>query len=184
MTSLADSVATLQNCYTRLESHLDCVDVRARPACPRQLPAAAAGSESQATTDATSVAALLNPRPPNQVSTVPDYTLDTAYRSLQEDTSPNSTQGESHNRRTRFGYAAESLPLVETISPSFRQQIISGRDVNLAALFIPYYNGQNDPSYISVDKPDARLTRSLTLSEFILAFGVYKQVMCTVHPHR
>jgi len=43
--------------------------------------------------------------------------------------------------RTTYGYAAESLPLVETISPQLRQNIAAGRDVNLAALLIPYYTG-------------------------------------------
>ncbi|OWF45853.1 hypothetical protein KP79_PYT07251 [Mizuhopecten yessoensis] len=31
---------------------------------------------------------------------------------------------------------------------------------------------------------DPRLNRILTLSEFILAFGVYKHVMCEAHPSR
>ena len=30
--------------------------------------------------------------------------------------------------------------MVETISPALRQQITSGKDVNLASLLIPYYN--------------------------------------------
>ncbi|CAC5421980.1 unnamed protein product [Mytilus coruscus] len=40
--------------------------------------------------------------------------------------------------RTCYGYCAESLPLVETISPQLRQNITAGMDVNLASLLIPY----------------------------------------------
>ena len=66
--------------------------------------------------------------------------------------------------RVTYGYAAESLPLVETISPQLRQNITSGRDVNLAALLITYYI---DPCTDNIDgnhnqnKPDPRLNRCL-----------------------
>jgi hypothetical protein len=80
--------------------------------------------------------------------------------------------------RTAYGFSAESLPLVETISPQFRQSIISGRDVNLAAMLIPYYSGPcNDSTEeINTTKQDPRLSRTLSIGEFIQAFGTYKSV--------
>ncbi len=46
------------------------------------------------------------------------------------------------NTRSTFGYAAESLPFVETVHPSIKRQIQEGNDVNLATLLIPYYSAQ------------------------------------------
>ena len=34
------------------------------------------------------------------------------------------------------------------------------------------------------DKPDPRLSKDLTLQEFILAFGIYKGIMCQAFPQR
>lgn len=200
VSSLADSVATLQEGYQRLEQRL----VSPSPSLPnansdsahasvltnnmstrghargpmptRHTPSAAAGSEHQLVGD------TLNSLDSSSGTPWREFTLETAYRRLED----SSSQGENNapSKRTRFGFSSETLPLVETISPSLRNQIISGRDVNLAALLIPYFTGQSDPNCHSVDKPDARLNRNLNLSEFILAFGVYKHVMCTAHPSR
>lgn len=86
---------------------------------------------------------------------------------------------------TRFGYSAESLPFVETIHPTLRKQIIEGKDVNLSALLIPYYTGPHaDPSATTKEKPDPRLNNTLTLPQFIQAFGIYKNIMCETYPSR
>lgn len=92
---------------------------------------------------------------------------------IQSDQLPGS------NVRTTYGYAAESLPLVDTISPVLRQNILASKDINLASLLIPYYAYDNSES-----RPDPRLNRSLTLAEFIQAFGVYKNIMTSAHPRR
>lgn len=89
--------------------------------------------------------------------------------------------------RTRFGFAAESLPFIETVHPTLRKQIVEGKDINLAALLIPYYTGYHADSSELVkekDKPDPRLQNSLTLPQFIQAFGIYKNILCEVHPSR
>ena len=86
---------------------------------------------------------------------------------------------------TRFGYSAESLSFVERIHPSIRKQITEGKDVNLAALLIPYYTGPHaNPSTTSKEKPDPRLNNTLTLAQFIQAFGIYKSIMCESYPLR
>ncbi|CAC5361186.1 unnamed protein product [Mytilus coruscus] len=43
--------------------------------------------------------------------------------------------------RTAHGYSTETLPFVETISPQLRKNIISGMEINLTSLLIPYYSG-------------------------------------------
>lgn len=87
--------------------------------------------------------------------------------------------------KTRYGYSAESLPFVETVHPSMRKQILEGKDINLAALLIPYYTGPHaDPAVVTKEKPDPRLNQDLTLPQFIQAFGIYKNIMCSAYPNR
>ena len=101
-----------------------------------------------------------------------------------------NTQDNRNYVKTPHGYSAESLPIVESISPHMRKNIIEGKDVNLAALLIPYYSGpMNNDDRLSVDschnrKPDPRLNRNLSLNEFMKAFGIYKNVMCQAYPSR
>ena len=42
---------------------------------------------------------------------------------------------------TEGGYSSESLPHVELVSPTIRRKIIEGKDINLAVLLIPHYEG-------------------------------------------
>ena len=41
---------------------------------------------------------------------------------------------------------ADSLPQIDLVSPQLRQDILAGKDVNLAALLIPGYKGQGSMS--------------------------------------
>ena len=88
---------------------------------------------------------------------------------------------------SQFGYAPDSLPFVETVSPHLRKNILEGKDVNLASLLIPQYSGPS-PMYTSTgekyDKPDPRLNRNLSITEFMQAFGTYKNIMCEGYPNR
>ena len=74
---------------------------------------------------------------------------------------PNSSQ--------TYGFAADSLPFVETVSPAIRRQVIEGKDVNLAVLLIPYYTGpmsndeRIDTYFCSNRKPDPRLNKCLNI---------------------
>lgn len=86
----------------------------------------------------------------------------------------------------KFGYGIESLPFVETVSPSIRKAIIEGKDVNLAHLLIPTTNAisiRGKEMKYGEEKPekDPRLYRSLSISEFIYAFGIYKNIMCQTY---
>jgi len=91
--------------------------------------------------------------------------------------------GSSSYVRTRYGYAAESLPFVETVSPQARKNIIEGKDVNLASLLIPYYTGPNICTD-KADKPDQRLNKNLSICEFIQAFGIFTNIMCEAFANR
>ena len=90
------------------------------------------------------------------------------------------------------GIPSDNLPHIEVISPNIKAQIISGKDVNLAALLIPGFNGDIIQRTIAVGshvyplKPltDTRLTKRLTLSEFVKAFSVYTAMMCSAYPQR
>ncbi|XP_060070770.1 uncharacterized protein LOC132557283 [Ylistrum balloti] len=80
VTNLTESVATLQNCYQRLESRLE--------SQTRRPVAAAAGSENQPVVDSSRpVPAVIN-SPSVQLVPTPlqaEYTLETAYKRFQED---------------------------------------------------------------------------------------------------
>lgn len=53
-------------------------------------------------------------------------------------------------------------------------------------MLIPYYSGScNDSTEeINTTKHDPRLSRTLSIGEFIQAFGTYKSVMCSTYPNR
>lgn len=90
--------------------------------------------------------------------------------------------------------AADSLPRIERVSPQMRQDILTGKDINLAALLIPGYRGPGEFEQRSLIvgqevhtlKPltDHRVNKCLTITEFIQAFTIYKNVMCEAFPMR
>jgi hypothetical protein len=106
-----------------------------------------------------------------------------------------SGQGQSTGRfgampgTGRFGVPADSLPPTETISPTLRQKIIAGKDVNLALLLSPdpvserVVDSDGD-TFVLRSATDPRTTKTLTISEFITAFTRYTNVMTEVYPHR
>ena len=97
---------------------------------------------------------------------------------------------QSHGLRTDRGYSSESLPHVELVSPMIRRKIIEGKDINLAVLLMPHYEGamtneeRSEMYSCSTRKPDHRLNKILDLSSFMKAFGIYKSVMTEVYPQR
>ena len=67
------------------------------------------------------------------------------------------------------------------MSESLKEKIVSGKYVNMVLLIIPEYEQmkENKDRY-----RDARLNRSLSNEEFIVAFGKYKRIHCISHPWR
>ena len=103
-----------------------------------------------------------------------------------QNTSPSQEVSAMYNK-TQYGYSAESLPFIETVAPPDKENIIEGKDVNLASLLIPNYSGNSH--FINnfgekVEKPDPRLNRDLSIGEFIQAFSIYKSIMCEAYPDR
>ena len=87
------------------------------------------------------------------------------------------------------GVQSNSLPRIDVISPELRRQILSGIDVNLASLLIDDTDQNRTITFKDqvIDLhplTDHRLTRPLTLQEFITAFSIYKSVMCSAFPSR
>lgn len=98
------------------------------------------------------------------------------------------TYGTTTDLNTRV--SSDSVPFIETVSTTLRNNIIQGKDVNLATLLLPRENEehkiQDNEGQVILIKPnhDVRLQRNLSISEFILAFSKFKNVMCEVYPER
>ena len=71
-----------------------------------------------------------------------------------------------------------------------RRNITAGKYVNLATLLIPDMDipkapeNMNALEFLKRQQKDHRLDRSLTITEFFKAFGIYKRVMCEAFPQR
>ena len=139
-------------------------------------------------------------REQENVNSVPttNFSLESAYRALNATSvhglgNPSAAAGSelqlrNRTRHSAWGFAAENLPYVETITPQLKKNILSGMDINLATLLIPYYNGSGFATEFTEGeaktKTDPRTSKILSIGEFIQAFGIYKNVMCTDYPLR
>lgn len=91
-----------------------------------------------------------------------------------------------------FGVASHDLPKIVNVSETMRKNIVQGKYVNLAALLIPAHEMSDGRSIMDISgneirikgSQDPRLNKSLTLSEFLVAFGRYKSVICDAYPNR
>ncbi|XP_041920582.1 uncharacterized protein LOC121684588 [Alosa sapidissima] len=80
-------------------------------------------------------------------------------------------------------------PSAVSISPQLRQNIIQGKDVNLASLLLPSPAVDRqlvDCGDVSVilKNSDPRLSKSLSFCDFVIAFGMYRNVLCSAFPDR
>ncbi len=106
----------------------------------------------------------------------------------------NATSGQETPFHTSLmsieGVPSQSLPHVETVPDHIRQQILTGKDVNLASLLLPNIDNssvraiQSNGLEVHFQNTDPRLSRSLTLGEFLTAFSKYRTIMCEVYPNR
>ncbi|XP_024128071.2 uncharacterized protein LOC112146462 [Oryzias melastigma] len=81
------------------------------------------------------------------------------------------------------------VPLAANVSPRLRSRILQGKDVNLVSLLLPSPDGvlgvSNDASSAGAAKhADPRLSRVLSIGEFLVAFGIFRDVVCSVYPDR
>lgn len=84
---------------------------------------------------------------------------------------------------------SNTLPRIDIVSENLRRDILQGKDVNLAMMLIPEGSQHRSVQHngMSIDlRPltDHRLTRPLTIQEFITAFNMYKNIICDVFPGR
>lgn len=88
------------------------------------------------------------------------------------------------------GVPSESVPYVDVVPNSIRKNILAGKDINLSYLLIPdsdlsiNTNSSNIFGGVVSRNSDPRLHTSLSLGEFITAFGKYRNIMCDVYPQR
>ncbi|CAG2237689.1 unnamed protein product [Mytilus edulis] len=116
----------------------------------------------------------------NQSTTVDNYTA--SHSGIQEN---------CVSVDTNKGARSDDFTGIDIVSSSLQRQIIDGKDVNIAALLIPNYECPQSHTVIadSIEvnlpgKPDIRLNRTLTIQEFIKAFGKYKRIMSKAYPER
>ena len=127
------------------------------------------------------------------------FTLTTAMEDIERSTGTSLRATSAFIDTTRWqprstaGFASESLPEVETVSPALRSAILDGKDVNLACLLIPHFDLGDYSRYAGVDgcqqllrplSSDPRLNRNLTMSEFVTSFNKYRNIMCEVWERR
>ncbi|XP_073485049.1 uncharacterized protein [Aquarana catesbeiana] len=76
------------------------------------------------------------------------------------------------------------------VPAGIRKDIMDGKDINLASLLIAVHDPAENKSYawgdvsVVLKAKDHRLTRKLNIAEFVLAFGMFRDVLCTVNPNR
>ncbi|CAG2185624.1 unnamed protein product [Mytilus edulis] len=121
--------------------------------------------------------------------TVDDNNLSTAYAAMRNnDLGPRpSTSSGAESSQTSCWHDTGYVLLIYVMM----KRIWEGKYVNLAALLIPKHEADKNivqqQGSITVNlsnHEDTRLLKSLTISEFITAFGKYKRVMCSKFPNR
>ena len=85
------------------------------------------------------------------------FNLTTAMEDIERSTGTSLRATSAFVGSTRWqhgstaGFASESLPEVETVSPALRSAILEGKGVNLACLLIPHFDLGDYSRYARVD---------------------------------
>ena len=111
--------------------------------------------------------------PSIQSANCPEYDIISAYQPQQQSNSNFAgSQGQLSGMASANSSSRGVASLVETISPALRNAIISGRDVNLASLLIPYFNVQTDKDS-KVERADPFLQHICKFSNlYLLDWGL------------
>lgn len=80
-------------------------------------------------------------------------------------------------------------PASVTVSPHLRNNIVQGKNINLATLLLPSPAADRqmvDCGDVTVllKTSDPRLQRNLPFAEFVVAFSIYRDILCQVFPDR
>ncbi|XP_056389040.1 uncharacterized protein LOC130283477 [Hyla sarda] len=76
------------------------------------------------------------------------------------------------------------------IPAAIKKDILEGKEVNLASLLIATTDVHDTKTVacgelaVTFKSKDARLSRKLSVTEFVLAFGLFRDVLCSVSPGR
>ncbi|ROL42493.1 hypothetical protein DPX16_9616 [Anabarilius grahami] len=81
------------------------------------------------------------------------------------------------------------FPPAAAITPQLRAQILAGNDINLVKILLCSESSDKrvvDCGVVSVvlKESDPRLSKSLTMAEFNITFGVFRDVICEIQPER
>ncbi|XP_056423233.1 uncharacterized protein LOC130362568 [Hyla sarda] len=82
------------------------------------------------------------------------------------------------------------LTKVHFVPESIKQDILNGKEFNLASLLIDYRDVLENECFsfgevsVIMKAKDPRLNRKLNISEFVLAFSIFRDVLCSVNPGR
>ncbi|MGH0170760.1 UNVERIFIED_CONTAM: hypothetical protein FKN15_059662 [Acipenser sinensis] len=123
--------------------------------------------------------------PPAFSSSTPAYTLGTSF-SVPPVPPPEFNLSSAT-------VASSSSPRAITshsISPKIRKLIIEGKDVNLVSIliasseFLDHRVVDCGDVSVTLKSRDPRLQKSLSVGEFVLAFSIYRDILCSVYPYR
>ncbi|KAK9543264.1 hypothetical protein VZT92_001055 [Zoarces viviparus] len=81
------------------------------------------------------------------------------------------------------------IPQAANVTTRLRSKILQGKDINLVSIMLP--SPECDSSVVSggniaavFKSADPRLIGDLSIGQFMVAFGVYRDVICAVYPDR
>ena len=81
------------------------------------------------------------------------------------------------------------IPSAANVSQRLRAKILQGRDINLVSIILPspecdktFASGENVSAILKSSDP--RLNRDLSIGQFLVAFGIFRDVICSVYPDR
>ena len=115
-----------------------------------------------------------------------------AYQTMHQTAALSYTRARHLLASQQKGIASHSLPKINMVTPHQCNEIISGRDFNLAKLLLPDSDDFTPKEILLTvgeavpiqQKRDHRLTKLLPLSDFLQAFNIYYGVMIDHYPHR
>ena len=81
------------------------------------------------------------------------------------------------------------MPQSANISARLRAKILQGKDINLISLILPSPECDNTiatgENFTAIFKTtDPRLIRDLSIGQFLIAFSIYRDIICSVYPGR
>ena len=160
---------SLANTLQSLANSMQIIDARLQ-----SLERASAGASTSSTTRAAHSAMALPGFMPDQAPTFP-----------HTEASPHSLASAIPAPPSGRPY----IPQAANIPPRLRSKILEGNDINLVSLILP--SPECDKSIATggsitavFKSSDPRLNRDLSIGQFLVAFSIYRDVICSVYPER